>query len=570
MRFFSPKIIAAASAIFLQASASAAMTDGTYTASAPGIWGTPVEVTLAVKDGKISNIQFKHNETQGVGSRALDLIGKEVLRTQSLNVDAVSGATASSKAALAALETALTQAGYVNLAKKTINKTQPAMSYTDTSTDVVVVGGGPGGMMAAIELSKANKKVILLEKLGVLGGNGTFTSTYIQAGGTIVQQKHGSKDTTVESFAKYLSGYPDTDSVMAKTVAPESKEVVDFLVDNGADLDRIFKPFAHAPSDGSAPGLEITKIFTKAISKESVDIRLNNRVTKILMDNGRAVGVEVTPVNGKPYKISAKAVILATGGFAANKQMLKKYAPEAAVLGTTNSSGTQGDGHRLAESVGANLTDMQKIVLNPSTYNANGTQISFTALRFTSGGIMVNKEGQRFIDDTSNDKTGVTQAMIKATGGTGKAFLIFDQSSVSKLAIIQDYVNKGYVLHDNSIESLASKLGIEPNGLKKTIEKYKTYAANGVDPEFGRKTFGCTFNSLPYYGVKIEPAVHATLGGIAINTKAQALDKNGKPIAGLYAVGQVTDSNLGRHNVNVFVPPSFARIAVRNILKDLK
>ena len=567
MTGYVPKFATFAIAAFVHTAAFAALMDGSYVASAPGVWGSPVETTVVVKQGKIADISFKHNETEGVGSRALDVIARSVVKTQSLAVDVVSGATASSKAALMALSVALQKAGYQasNGVKNTVQT-----AFGDASTDVVVVGGGPGGMMAAIELSRAGKDVILLEKLGVLGGNGTFTSTYIQAGGTVVQAKHKSTDTTVEGFAKYLSGYPDTDPVMAQTVAPESKVVVDFLVENGADLDRIFKPFAHAPSDGRAPGLEITKTFTKALEKEKVDVRLNARATRILMKDGRAVGVEVTPLSGKPYKVTAKAVILATGGFSASKEMLKQFAPEAAVLGTTNSAGTQGEGHRLAQEVGAKLTDMGKIVLNPSTYNANGTQISFTALRFTSGGIMVNQSGNRFIDDTSNDKTGVTQAMIKATGGTGKAFLIFDQSSVSKLAIIKDYVQKGYVLHDKSLENLAKRLGIDPKGLANTIAKYKTYAESGNDPEFGRKTFGCKFDTLPYYGVKIEPAVHATLGGIAINTKAQALDKNGVPIKGLYAVGQVTDSNLGRHNVNVFVPPSFARIAVREILKETK
>lgn len=567
MKQFHKNLMVAASLIFLHAAAFAAMMDGTYSGSVPGIWGAPVKATVVVMDGRIADIKVEHQETNGVGSRAIDTITQAVLKTQSLNIDAVSGASASSKAIIAALGVALQKAGYQG---STAQKEALAPAYEDTNTEVVVVGGGPGGMMAAIELSKAGKKVILLEKQGILGGNGSFTSTYIQAGGTIVQQKHHLRDATAEDFSKYLSGYPDTDPVMAKAVAPESREVVNFLVANGADLDRVFDPFAHAPSDGSAPGLEITKALTSAIGKEKVDIRLNNRATKILMDNGKAVGVEVAPENGKPYTIKAKAVILATGGFAASKEMLKKYAPDTAVLGTTNASGTQGDGQRMAEAAGAKLTDMGKIVLNPSTYNANGTQISFTALRFTSGGIMVNKEGNRFIDDTSNDKTGVTLAMIKATGGTGKAFLIFDQSSVSKLAIIKDYVNKGYVFHDNSLENLAKRLGIDPVGLTKTVEKYKIYAKNGKDPEFGRKTFGCTFSEIPYYGVKIEPAVHATLGGIAINTKAQALDKDGNPIPGLYAVGQVTDSNLGRHNVNVFVPPSFARIAVREIVETLK
>lgn len=259
--------------------------------------------------------------------------------------------------------------------------------------------------------------------------------------------------------------------------------------------------------------LEITPAFVKALKKVNADVRLNNRATELLQENGKIVGVKVQPKDGKPYLIRANDVILATGGYSAGKELLKQYTPEVLNLGTTNSSGTTGDGHIMAQKVGANLTRMKDLVLNPVTYNANGTHISFTAARFNSGGVMVNQEGKRFVDTTNNDKTGVTMAMLKASKGTGIAYLIFDQEPVSRLAILQDYVAKGYVVKDDTIPGLAKKLGIDPKGLEETVVKFRKYAKEGKDPEFGRKTFKCKLDQPPYYGVAVEPSVHATLGG---------------------------------------------------------
>lgn len=546
-------------------SASAQMKDGDYNAESKGVWGSPIKVNLSIKNGKIADVKFTHNETPAVGGSALDKIKADVLKSQNINVDAISGATATSKAALSALEAAFLKAGGSKaISKKT--STAKDKAYENTTTDVVVVGGGPGGMMAAIDLCKAGKKVILLEKQGVLGGNGTFVSTYYQAGGTSIQDKNKDKDVSEEDFAKYLSTYPQTNPEMAKAVAPGAREAFELLVQNGADLKRTFKPFAHAPSDGRAPGLEITPAFVKALNKVNADVRLNNRATELIQENGKIVGVKVQPKDGKLYLIRAKDVILATGGYSAGKELLKQYTPEVLNLGTTNSAGTTGDGHIMAQKVGANLTRMKDLVLNPVTYNANGTHISFTAARFNSGGVMVNQEGKRFVDTTNNDKTGVTMAMLKASKGTGIAYLIFDQEPVSRLAILQDYVAKGYVVKDDTIPGLAKKLGVDPKGLEETVIKFRKYAKEGKDPEFGRKTFKCKLDQPPYYGVAVEPSVHATLGGIAINAKSQALDKNGNVIPGLYAVGQVSNSELGRHGVNIFVPPSFAKIAVKDIL----
>lgn len=455
-------------------SASAQMKDGDYNAESKGVWGSPIKVNLSIKNGKIADVKFTHNETPAVGGSALDKIKADVLKSQNINVDAISGATATSKAALSALEAAFLKAGGSKaISKKT--STAKDKAYENTTTDVVVVGGGPGGMMAAIDLCKAGKKVILLEKQGVLGGNGTFVSTYYQAGGTSIQDKNKDKDVSEEDFAKYLSTYPQTNPEMAKAVAPGAREAFELLVQNGADLKRTFKPFAHAPSDGRAPGLEITPAFVKALNKVNADVRLNNRATELIQENGKIVGVKVQPKDGKPYLIRAKDVILATGGYSAGKELLKQYTPEVLNLGTTNSAGTTGDGHIMAQKVGANLTRMKDLVLNPVTYNANGTHISFTAARFNSGGVMVNQEGKRFVDTTNNDKTGVTMAMLKASKGTGIAYLIFDQEPVSRLAILQDYVAKGYVVKDDTIPGLAKKLGVDPKGLEETVIKFRKY-----------------------------------------------------------------------------------------------
>ena len=150
---------------------------------------------------------------------------------------------------------------------------------------------------------------------------------------------------------------------MAKAVAPGAREAFELLVQNGADLKRTFKPFAHAPSDGRAPGLEITPAFVKALKKVNADVRLNNRATELLQENGKIVGVKVQPKDGKPYLIRANDVILATGGYSAGKELLKQYTPEVLNLGTTNSAGTTGDGHIMAQKVGANLTRMKDLVV---------------------------------------------------------------------------------------------------------------------------------------------------------------------------------------------------------------
>lgn len=530
-----------------------------FSGSSVGIWNKPIVVKLQIENGKITDVQTTQSETPAIGGTAIKKLSQEIIKAQSLNVDNISGATISSKAFKAAAAQAAEKAGFVS---KSIDKKKPVL-YKDTQTDVVIVGGGPGGMMAAIELSDGGKKVILLEQLGVLGGDGPFISTAYQAAGSKIQKKAGNT-ASQEDFANFLSADKGTSKEMAQIVAKESSRVIDFLVDHGAEISKTTNKFWHLPKNGSSPGEAVTPIFIKEVSARPIDVRLNNQAKDLIVENGKVVGVKVQPSNGNPYVIRAKDVILATGGFAASKELLNKYAPDLASLGTTNSHGSSGSGHKMAEKAGALLTNMTKVVINPTTYNTGSSYLSFTPLRHKA--IIVSKEGVRIAKSNERDKNKLMNVMMQSSGGSGKAFLILDQKSVDDLSIIKGYVDKGFVVSSPTIAGLAEKLGINAGNLEETVNLYKRNAKEGKDPQFGQTSFGTFLDHPPFYGCPVVPAVHATQGGIAINKYGEVLNRDGSVIPGLFAIGQTANTGLGSGNIGAHAASSMALRAADYIL----
>jgi len=550
------RLAALAAATF--ASMSAFGQDGTFSGEAVGVWGTPVQALVTVKDGKVAEIEARHNETPALGGVAIARLRSQIIAAQTLKVDAVSGATLSSVAFRSAVKQAVDKAGVK------LNGPKPAAACRgNDAADVVVVGAGPSGMMAAIELKRLGLKVVLLEKQGIVGGNGSYVSTSYKAGGSKPQIEQGIPSSSVPDFERYLAGHKGATAQMSKVVAEESRFVVDYLIAHGADLGKVSKTYSMGPKDGSAPGYQITPAFAKGLDEEQIDLRVNSPAVALLRKDRRVIGVKVAPKDCSPYEIRARAVILATGGFSASKQQLAKYAPNLATLGTTNAPGTKGDGYDLAAAAGAKLVNMEGVSVNPATYNTGHALLSFTPIRYQS--MMVSKDGVRFVDVNIPDKNAVTAAMLKASGGTGHAYLIFDQEVYESLGIAREYVKKGYILSAPTIPELAAKLGVNGANLEKTVTNFARYAKEGKDPEFNQKRFECRFVKAPYYGVQVEPAVHASKGGIAINERGQALDASGTPIAGLFAIGQVTESQLGLHNTFVFGGPALSRNVARFI-----
>ena len=283
-------------------------------------------------------------------------------------------------------------------------------------------------------------------------------------------------------------------------------------------------------------------------------------VKKILTDeNGVVIGVEAEGKNGNKVTVNAKAVILATGGFGANLDMVVQYKPELAGFMTTNAAGIQGQGILMATEIGAATVDMEQIQIHP-TVQADTASLITEGLR-GDGAILVNANGERFIDEVGTRDV-VSAAEIAQPGSF--SWLVVDQKMVDASSVIQGYINRGLMLQGDTYEALAAELGIPADAFAATMEKWNGYVANKKDPDFGRTSFANPLDTAPFYAVKVTAGIHHTMGGLKIDPETHVLNAEGQIIPGLFAAGEVTGgvhggNRLGGNAVADFVV--FGRIA---------
>lgn len=529
-------ILAAALLVFTGFNArKPSLKDGNYTASADGRNG-PVTVEVTVTEGKVSGAKIvSEEETDFAKPAAVTIAKKFAEKGTTAGIDAVSGATITSKATIQALNKAM------DLAK---GKTEKVTKAKDTSCDVVIIGAGGAGLTAATEAAGLGKKVIVLEKMGVCGGNTISATGGLNASETSIQKKLGIEDSNDSYFNDTMKGgYNKNNPELVRNMVEKSSATVDWLISIGADLTDVGKMAGssnsrtHRPQGGAAVGAHLIPVLEEAAKKAGAEIRLNSKVTAILKDEktGAATGVKVSAPNGD-YTISAKAVIVAAGGFGANSEMVVSYKPELAGFGTTNHKGATGDAFALMAPFNAALTQMDEIQTHPTVVPGNGTMIT-EAVR-GNGAIMVNREGKRFCTEMATRDV-MSKAILEQTGKT--AYLLFDQDVRESLKAIEGYVKNGLLTQADTAEGLAEKLGIPSDALVSELAAYAKIQASGNDP-LGRKASEMPrpLTKSPYYAVEVGPAIHHTMGGVVINTKAQVLDENGNPVPGLYAAGEVT------------------------------
>lgn len=408
----------------------------------------------------------------------------------------------------------------------------------DEVCDVVVVGGGGAGITAALTAHEAGRDVILVEKMAYLGGNTILVTTQMWAAGSSMQKAEGYTETAEDFYEYIVTGKganmnldPDATMLMCQ----RSGEMVDWLLEIGVQFGRVFNTYSHGPADGGAPGPVIMAGLSAELDKQQVDYRLNTRATSIVMEEGKAAGVTVDGPDGS-YTIRADAVVIATGGFANNTEMVAQYDPRWSSLGCNSSPSQTGDGILMAQAVGAALDDMENITINPTVYYDGDKLYSLTALR-TNGAILVNNAGERFANE-EGAYTDQAEVLLQQDGQ--EAFMVFDQTMLDTVGLIKQYNDQGLFVQADTIEELAEKLGIDPAGLSATVETYKTYVANGKDEAFGRSFMTIDFANPPYYGVKVYPSVQTTSGGIVINLNAEVLTETGDVIPGLFAAGATT------------------------------
>jgi len=237
-----------------------------------------------------------------------------------------------------------------------------------------------------------------------------------------------------------------------------------------------------------------------------------------------------------------KAVILASGGFGANLEMVTKYRPELEGFMTTNAKGALGDGILMGEEVGAATVDLEQIQIHP-TVEMNTAALITEGLR-GDGAILVNSNGQRFTDEVGT-RDAVSAAEIKQPGSF--AYLIVDQAMVDASNVIQGYIKKGYTTQGESYTALAEALQIDPTAFETTMNEWNAAVEAKTDSQFGRTSFASPLNTAPYYAIKVTPGVHHTMGGLKINSEAEVLTADGNKIPGLFAAGEVTG---GVHGAN--------------------
>ena len=571
---------------------------GDFTGTAKG-FGGDVSVTLTLTDGAITGCTAEgKDETQGVGSEAIAKMPGEIAESGSIAVDGVSGATVTSTAIKEAAAAALTAAGLNPDDYKTaVEKTGSAEDST-VEADVVVVGAGGAGMTAAITAAAEGKSVVILESQSMVGGNSVRATGGMNAGKTVYQDENefgesaGVEKTlktaaekyadneTITALAKTVSeqwaayqanptGYFDSvelmeldtmiggkginDPELVETLCANSADAIDWLDEHGitlhnvssfggASVKRIHRP-VNAEGKTVSVGSYMIPLLEENCKKAGVQILLNTTANEILTDaNGAAAGIKATGSTGETVTVNAKAVVLASGGFGANLDMVVKYKPELKGFMTTNAPGIQGQGIEMAEAIGAATVDMDQIQIHP-TVEANTAALITEGLR-GDGAILINEEGQRFIDEVGTRDV-VSAAEIAQTGSY--SWLVVDQAMVDASSVIQGYIKKGYTVTGATYEELGEAMGVDAAAFAETMEKWNGYVEAKNDPDFGRTSFANPLNTAPYYAVKVTAGVHHTMGGLKINANTEVLNEKGEVIPGLFAAGEVTG---GVHGAN--------------------
>ena len=469
-------------------------TPGTYEAEAQGFGGM-VQVSVTVAENEITDVAIKGDlETPALGGVAVETMGEAIVKAQTPNVDGVSGATVTSSAIIAAATQALEAAGAdIAVLDEFRRDTEENTVREDKTldTDIVIIGAGGAGMAAAIMVQQAGKDF--------------------------------------------------DDPALVQTLAEQSAGAIEWLDSIGADLPKIsFSGGAstnriHAPADGSAVGNYLVDKFSAKLKELGVEIMLNTKATELIMEDGKIAGVKAESQDAN-YTIRCKAVILATGGFGANLDMIASYRPDLQGTVTTNAPGATGDGIVMAQAVGAALVDIEQIQLHPTVEQT--TSMLITESVRGDGAILVNQKGERFTNELLT-RDAVSAAELAQEGQY--AYIIFDQNLRNNLKAVEKYVTNGLTVQGDTIEELAGKLNIEPEVLAKTLADWNEAVAQQNDAQFGRTTgMNANLTMAPFYAIQIAPGIHHTMGGVKIDTSAEVISTEGNVIPGLFAAGEVT------------------------------
>ncbi|MDR3053482.1 MAG: flavocytochrome c [Coriobacteriales bacterium] len=412
------------------------------------------------------------------------------------------------------------------------------------SYDIIIIGAGGAGMVAALHAFEAGARVLLLEKNASTGGNTNFAEGGMNASETRLQAENDILDSnTLFAEDTFIGGHEKGNRDLINHMCQNSSAAIDWLEDHalpltklgtsgGASVKRI-----HRPGDGSAVGQYLVTGLTGLCQESEIDILLQSDVEEILSTEGVISGVRVVSLeSNKTTEYRAPAVIVAAGGFGANHEMLASYRPELLDAVTTNLASAQGDGIALAEALGAATVDMGEIQVHP-TVEQNTAILLSEGIR-GDGAVLINAEGKRFTNELLT-RDAVTAIEWEQPGGW--SYAVFDKEVYdANTSIAKKFEPKGLALQAESLEELATEMEVDVANFMDALTAYNSaIEAETVDP-FGRTESRNLIKHPPFYAIKVAPGIHHTMGGIKIDTQAQVIDTTGNVIPGLFAAGEVT------------------------------
>lgn len=560
---------------------------GTYTGEAYGKWDkdskegfrfgspnpiTPMLATVKVEKDKIVSIDITNiSETPGFYEPVMEKMVPDIIKYQTLGVDTVSGCTMTSKGVIQAVEQALVKAGADTA--KLYAKVENSNEIEEYHTDIIVIGGGGSGSVSALAASEAGAEVIIMEKTGKVGGMSVLTTGFI-APESKVQKENGSTVTSKDLFEEYANyNYGTANNLLVKTILDKAGSTADWLIEHGYKV----KPSPNGVTVDTGKGQEkIDNLYKNYITKSNSNkLLLQTRADELLFDeNKKVIGVHGTKKDGTEVNVYADAVIIATGGFGGNKEMLKEYTGSDRYW-LSGLEASSGDGINLALSAGADLSPelFPHITEFAANADVNFNDYYFKYLNY-AGLLQLDSSGHRFM----NEEWCITQPLAKGASSirtVGSFWVVFDQNTYDIIKekglsglftpeeteflktehnwraraldpfgdLMEIEFNRakdaGAAYSADTLEELGKQAGFTVDEYMEEIKKYQSAVEKGVDEDFNKNPmFLTSVDKGPFYAVRMEPAIFGTLGGIRVDEKMRILNEDLKPIEGLYAAGQ--------------------------------
>lgn len=424
-----------------------------------------------------------------------------------------------------------------------------------TIVDTIIVGSGLSGLTAALTINELNRSVILLEKEDKLGGNSIKASSGINACYTNIQKQKGIDDSLFLFEKDTIRSSVTGSKELIHTLINNSNEAIQWLEKYGIIIDEVVSLGGHSSSrthrssTSGSIGYSIVSKLIKAVNSSPIIVIKNATVNQLIVNNRKIYGV----IYNKSQRLYANNVILTTGGFASNRKLIHYYHRDLSNLPTTNGPWSTGDGIFLGSDINAQLVDMNKIQVHPTGFidpmdPLNQTKYLAAEMLRGVGGILLNIKGERFCNELGY-RSHIFQKM-KEQGSTNFALLIPKKAYPQAKKYIDFYLSKKLLKKINNITHLAKHFNINPNTMINIIRNYNISSQHKKDP-FGKTNFPNTpfdINGQYYLGI-VTPVLHYCMGGLKIDKHARVINKQNRPIPGLFAAGEVTGGLHGNNRL---------------------